>query len=365
MLSQDYAVLMAGGGGTRLWPLSRKGRPKQVLKLLGDRTMFQLSVERLQPLFPLERILVVTHAAYLEDLREQCPALPEANFILEPEPRGTAPAIGLAALAIRQRDPSGRMACLTADHYIGNEAGFRQLLQAAAQAAQREYLVTLGITPTFPSTGFGYIQRGESLGAFGGFEAFQAKRFKEKPGRREAEAMVVDGQHAWNSGMFVWRVDRILAEFARQLPDFYRQLLEIEAHPQALARLWPKVPITTLDYGIMEGAAPTEVALFPAEGLHWSDIGSWESLLEVLPPDAAGNVVVGGEHLGLATTGSLIHTSRLTERGRPRLIATIGVSDLVIADTEDVLLVCPREQSQEVRKLVEHLKEQSQSQAYL
>ncbi|MGH2522162.1 MAG: sugar phosphate nucleotidyltransferase, partial [Anaerolineales bacterium] len=149
-MEHDYAVIMAGGGGTRLWPLSRQSRPKQSLKLLGERTMFQLSVERLQPLFPLERIMVVTNVAYAADLREQCPALPEENFVIEPAPRNTAPAIALSALAVRRRDAHGVMACLTADHFIGNEARFRDVLAAAAAVAQQGYLVTLGISPTFP-----------------------------------------------------------------------------------------------------------------------------------------------------------------------------------------------------------------------
>ena len=358
-MDRDYAVIMAGGGGTRLWPLSRKDRPKQSLKLLGDRTMFQLSVERLAPLFSPERILVVTSAAYALDLRRQCPSLPEANFVLEPAPKGTAPAIALSALAVRRRDPEGRMACLTADHYIGDEARFRDVLAAAAHVAGQGFLVTLGIKPTYPSTGYGYIQRGAALQTIGGWEVFRAARFKEKPKLPEAEAFVADGLHSWNSGMFIWRVDRILAEFARQMPGFYRRLLEIEAAPEALARVWENAPTTTIDYGIMEGA--DEVAVIPAEGLHWSDIGSWDSLLEVLAPDEAGNVVVSGEHLGLGTRGSLIHSSH----GARRLVATLGVSNLVIVDTEDVLLVCPRERSQEVRAVVEALKKRADGQNYL
>jgi mannose-1-phosphate guanylyltransferase len=350
-----YALIMAGGGGTRLWPLSRKNRPKQLLKLLGERSMFEMAVDRLLPLFPPERILVVSSAAYAKLLREQRPVLPEENFLVEPEPRNTAPAIGLAAVNVRRRDAQAIMACVTADHFIGNEASFRDLLAAAAGVAQQGPLVTLGIHPTFPCTGYGYIQCGEAQGVWGGFQAFGVERFKEKPNLPEAEAMLADGLHSWNSGMFVWRVDRVLEEFARQMPELYQVLAAIEAEPAALEKRWGQAPKMSIDYGIMEGAAKAgAVAVIPAESLNWSDIGSWDTLLDVLTPDETGNVVIGCEHLGIDTTGSLIHAAR----SRPRLVATIGVSNLVIIDTEDALFVCPRERAQEVRMVVEGLKQQ-------
>lgn len=358
-MSNYYAVIMAGGGGTRLWPLSRQKRPKQSIPLLGERTLFQIAVDRLAPLFPPERILVVTSGQYAPALRAQRPALPEANFILEPEPRGTAPALGLAAVAVQRRDPAGRMACLTADHFIQDEARFRALLTAAAEVADRDYLVTLGIAPTFPSTGFGYIQRGAGLGEFGGFGVYAAARFKEKPARAEAEAMLADGLHAWNSGMFVWKAGRLMAEFQRQMPAFHAQLAKIAADPGALPAVWPEVANTTIDYGIMEGAE--RVAVIPAEGLGWNDVGSWESLLEVLPADAAGNVVVGADLLGVETEGALVHTA---EAGR-KLVAAIGVTDLVIVDTGDVLLVCPRARAQDVRAIVAALKQRADGERYL
>lgn len=354
-----YAVIMAGGGGTRLWPLSRQHRPKQSLHLLGERTMLQIAVERLAPLFPPERILVVTNAAYAVELNQHCPQLPRENFVIEPAPRGTAPAIALSALAVKHRHPQGVMACLTADHFIADEARFRAVLTTAAHAAGQGYLVTLGIAPTFPSTGYGYIQRGESISATGDFEIFHAARFKEKPNRPEAETMLADGQHTWNSGMFIWRVDNILAEFARQMPDFHRLLVALEADPARLPELWAQAPNTTIDYGIMEGAQA--VAVIPAEGLGWSDIGSWESLLDVLPPDAEGNVVIGVEHLGVGSHGTLIHGGSSPHK----LIATIGVENLVIVDTGDALLICPREKSQDVRVIVEALKKREDGKQFL
>ncbi len=356
-----YAVIMAGGGGTRLWPLSRQGRPKQSLQLIGDRTMFQTTVDRLALLFPPERILVVTSGRYAADLQRQCPDLPSANFILEPAARGTAPAIALAAMVIRQRDPQAVMACLTADHVISNRERFLQLLVAANQVAQQDFLVTLGIAPTGPATGFGYIERGARLGEFGGFEAFRARRFKEKPSAAEAEKLVADGRHSWNSGMFVWRVAAIWSEFARQTPQLSAVVENFVTAPEQLQAEWERVANTTIDYGIMEGAQI--VAVIPADGLGWSDIGTWEALLDVLDQDSAGNVVVGADHLSLETTDTLIHTVRGSSR--PRLIATVGVSDLVIVDTDDVLLVCRRDRSQEVKVLVDHLKQTPGGRDYL
>lgn len=353
-----HAVIMAGGGGTRLWPLSRQAQPKQSLRLLGERTMFQVAVERLAPLFTPDRIWVVTSDRYAGDLRAQCPTLPPENFVLEPAPRGTAPAIGLAALALRQRDPQAEMACLTADHFIGNEGRFRDLLAAAAEVAGRGFLVTLGIAPTYAATGFGYIQRGERLDRVGGFDVYRARRFKEKPAQPEAEAMLADGQHAWNSGMFVWRVDRFLGEVERQIPALHRVLAQAAAAPEALEGAWQGAPDVTLDYGIMEGAQ--DVAVIPAEGLGWNDIGSWEALLDVLPTDADGNVVVGAEHISFDTARTLVHAA-----GHKRLVATLGVTDLVIVDTGDVLFVCPRDRAQDVKSIVNALKQREDGQDYL
>jgi mannose-1-phosphate guanylyltransferase len=285
--------------------------------------------------------------------------VPDSNYILEPEPRNTAPALGLAAVTLRRRDPQAVMACLTADHYIRNEARFRALLGAAGEVAEMDFLATLGIAPTYPATGFGYIERGEHIGDWSDFKVYRAVRFTEKPRQPEAQVMVADGRHAWNSGMFVWKAERLLAEFARQMPDFHTHLRAMEADPAEIAQRWSHAPATSIDFGIMEGAR--DVAVIPAEGLGWSDIGSWESLYEVLEPDASGNVVLGAEHLSLASRGVLIHSSHAARR----LVATVGVSNLVVVDTGDVLLVCPREKSQDVRALVEALKKQPNGDQYL
>ncbi len=356
LLKHYYAVIMAGGGGTRLWPLSRKARPKQVLHLIDERSLFQTAVHRLQGLFPPERILVVTVAEQADQLRAESPEIPAENYLIEPMPRGTASVVGLAAVALQQRDSRSIMAILTADHYIGDEQRFRRLLRAALEVALEGYLVTLGITPTFPATGYGYIQCGESLGSYCDQKVYQVLRFKEKPDETQAQSMISNGDHVWNSGMFVWQTGQILGEFARQMPELLATLNEIAAvrntgdQQAVLEKVWPMIKPETIDYGVMEGAR--RVAVIPAEGLNWSDVGSWDSLFDVLPADQAGNIVMGGEHIGLDTRGSLVYVYQ-----EHRLIVTIGIEDLVVVDTGDVLLVCRKDQAQKVRQVVKHLAE--------
>ena len=245
MLANYYAVIMAGGGGTVCGLSSRKARPKQMLRLLEERSLFQTAVERLDGVFTPDRIYVVTVEEQAEELQQQCPEIPVENYLIEPMPRGTASVIGLAAVAIQKRDPQAVMAVLTSDHYIGNEPGFRELLAAAYDVAQENYLVTLGISPTFPATGYGYIQRGEVLGKYRGYEASRALHFKEKPEEAQAQRMLASGDHTWNSGMFVWKVDRILEEFDRQMPDLASGLQTISnawdssAQSQVVHSIWP------------------------------------------------------------------------------------------------------------------------------
>lgn len=351
-----YAVIMAGGGGTRLWPLSRKLRPKQMLSLFDERTLFQTSVQRLGDLFPPERIFVVTVHEQAEELQIQCPQIPPENFLIEPLPRGTASVVGLAAVVLRQRDPQAVMAVLTSDHYIGNEPRFRQFVEAACQVAEDGYLVTMGIEPTFPATGFGYIQSGEYFGEYQGLAVYHVLRFKEKPDEERALAMIASGDHAWNSGMFAWQVSQIMDEFERQMPDLAASLRKMEAsygkpeYSQVLAEVWEGLRVETIDYGIMEHAR--QVVVIPAADLQWNDVGSWDSLFDVLESDESGNIVIGGEHVGLNTSKSLIYMNN-----EHRLIVTIGVQDLVLVDTGDVLLICHKEQAQKVRQVVEQLKQ--------
>ena len=356
MYENYYAVIMAGGSGTRLWPLSRKDRPKQSLSLVGGRTLFQHAVDRLHVLFSYERILVVTVEEQVAQLREACPELPAENYILEPLPRGTASVVGLGAIAVKDRDPQGVMAILTADHLIKNEEHLRQLLKAAYALSQDSHLVTLGIRPTYASTGYGYIQKGNDLGAYQGLRAFKVRKFKEKPDKATAEELVSDGQHVWNSGMFIWQVDTIMAEFEGQMPDLFNKLEKIreswstKARSEVLHAIWPTIKKETIDYGIMEHAQ--KVAVIPSFDLGWHDVGSWESIFEALECDQAGNIMMSGDVVSFDTHGTLI-----CEDSSDRLIVTIGVEDLIIVDSGNALLVCDRKQAQRVRDAVRKLEQ--------
>jgi len=347
-----YALIMAGGTGTRLWPLSRENRPKQVLPLIGDRTMFQIAVERLAPLFRPERIFVVTGRDQVNLLHAQESGIPEQNFVVEPMGRGTAPAIALSAIRLRQHDPAAVMAVLTADHYIADEAGFRRALLAAGKIAQQGYLVTLGVTPDYASTGYGYIERGDSVESVDDVLAYAVVAFREKPSQEVAERFLADGRHSWNSGMFIWRVDRFLGELSHAMPEFFAQLEEIDralGTPEeagTLARVWPQVASQTVDYGVMEKARG--VAVIPID-IGWSDVGSWASLLDILPDDESGNVVVHAEHLSADSRNVLVH-------GRGRLVATVGLENIIVVDTDDVVLVCAKDRAEGVRQLVDRLK---------
>lgn len=353
-----YAVIIAGGSGTRLWPLSRRSKPKQALELIGGRTMFQHAVDRLAPLFTSDRIYVGTNAETAALLRPQAPAIPAENFIVEPSGRDSAPAAGLAATHLLRRDVDATMVMLTADHYIVDTAQFRAALAVAGEVAGDGTIVTLGIQPTAPDTRFGYLELGVAQQIVDGFRVYACAGFREKPDRKTAQRFIEDGRHVWNSGMFIWRADRLLGEFQRQLPESYEALVRIGqalGTPQAgrvLAAEWPKMRRISIDYGVMENAK--DVSVVPVD-IGWSDIGSWGALLDALPADVHGNVA-GGPLLARDSKGCYVRSERM--------VAVIGMEDAVIVDTPDVLLVCPRSRAEEVRELVKQLEAEEQT-AYL
>ena len=351
---------MAGGGGTRLWPVSRKEKPKQLLPLLGQETLFQSTVKRLEELFPPERILVVTVEEQAREMRLQAPDIPEENYLIESSPRGTASVVGLAAAVLRKRDKDAAMAILPSDHFIRNRDLFHYLLKAAFDVADNGYLVTLGITPTQPSTAYGYIQQGKPLDGQYKYPTYNVVRFIEKPDEKTAQQLLRTGDHSWNSGMFIWRADVILGEIDKQMPELGKALKKISSawgtdqQADVLNENWRDLKVETVDYGIMEKAE--RVAVLPAGGLGWSDVGMWSSLFEVLLPDMDGNIATNSSlHLAHETHNTLVYGGN-----NDRLIVTIGVDDMVIIDAGDVLMVCKTDQSQKVRDVVVHLKKHNQ-----
>ena len=347
-------VVLAGGVGTRLWPESRQRRPKQLLNLVGERSMLQETVDRVLPLAPASDVYVVTARPYVAAVAKQLPDVPRTNVIGEPMGRGSAPAMGLAATYLADRDDDV-LAFLPADHAISQPEPFRQALLAAEGLAREGYLVTLGIQPSAPFTGYGYIQQGERIGVsgdYGGFGAFRVARFTEKPDQATATDYLRSGQYSWNAGMFIARAKTLLDEIAVYLPALRAQLASIAAargtrkERQVLREVWPQVTTITVDYGIMEKTR--RAAVIPVE-IGWSDVGDWGSLADVLRRDSDGNVV-RGLHLGLDTANCLIRGSD------KRLIATIGLRDMVVVDAGDAILICPRERSQEARQVVERLR---------
>ncbi len=358
-MNDFYAVIMAGGGGTRLWPLSTQAHPKQMLNLTSEGTLYQLAITRLLGLFDANRILIVTVEDQVAELHAQYPQLPLENFIIEPMPKNTASVVGLAAVAVQKRHPDAVMAVLTSDHLIPNAEGLQALLQAAYTMARQAKLVTLGITPTNPATGYGYIEMGELLADVDGVPCYRVAAFKEKPDLQKAEAFLEAGNYLWNSGMFIWQVKDIMAAFAQQMPALHEALLQIsdtwdaENGRQTLARLWQQLEPISIDYGVMEHAH--HVAVMPAAQLGWSDIGSWDALFDVLPTDNCGNILMNGAAYSLDTKHTLIY-----EESSKRLVVTVGVENLIIVDTGKALLICDKSQAQSVREVVKYLKETDQ-----
>ncbi len=359
-----YAVIPAGGSGTRLWPLSRAGNPKFLHPLTGTpATLLQATVERLTPLTTFDHTFVVTGVAHAAAVARQLPDLPEKNVLVEPSPRDSCAAIGLAAAIIATRDPSGVMGSFAADHLVADGERFVETLRAAVRGAERGFLMTVGIQPTRPETGYGYL---ECDGAVDDGPVRRVLQFKEKPSRAVAEEYIADGHHYWNASMFVWRVDAFLAELARQQPDLHAGLVRIAAawdtgeRDAVLGEVWPGLPRISVDYAVMEGAAAAGLVATVPGDFGWNDVGDFATLGDVLPGEPAGddgapNVVVDpGEKpdvLLLDSTGLVVvpHSGRL--------VTAVGLHDMIIVDTPDALLVVPRERAQDVKKVVDALKE--------
>jgi mannose-1-phosphate guanylyltransferase len=341
-------VLMAGGGGTRLWPLSRPEEPKQCLPLLGGRSLFESTVDRLQGIVPAGDIFVVSNRGLEPLLRSAATGIPADNFFCEPSPRNTA--------CLRSRADRFVMACLPSDHYIENAALFRRLVGAARALAEKGFLVTLGIEPSAPVTGYGYIQQGEPLEPAEGQPAYRVRRFTEKPDLERAQAMIRDGAFTWNSGMFFWRSDVLESEYRDHQPAIAKALDPLaeatrrKAGGADVEKIWEGMPTLSLDFAILEKSE--RVAVLPARGLGWTDIGSWDALVELyrMHPELQWNVP--GRHYDAGSKS--ITVIRPSETGR--ILATVGLDDVIIVETGDAVLICRGGKSQDVRKITDSLR---------
>ncbi len=351
--SSFWSVIPAGGSGTRLWPLSRAARPKFLLPLTCDRSLIQMTVDRLAPLAPPARTLVVCGPSHAAGIARQVAGLPESNFVIEPSPKGSGPAIGLAAALIAIEDPEAIMGAFAADHVVDDQAAFGEAVRLAIKAANDDWLVTVGLTPTRPETGYGYIERSsESILADESGKAFRGLRFVEKPDLATATSYVESGRFLWNASMFIWKVSVFLGELKRLMPELHAGVTEIAAawntpdRERTVARVWSGLEDSTIDQGVMEHAG--RIAVIPAE-MGWSDVGDWNGLGELLNPDASGNSV-RGNLVQMHTSQSVVWSET------NRLVALIGIENAVIVDTPDALLVIDRSRAQDVRKIVEELK---------
>ena len=349
-----HVMIMAGGGGTRFWPRSRTRRPKQFLTFGGDRTLLQGTLDRIAAQVPADRTWVITGGAHVEEARAQLPELPAGHVVGEPMGRDTAACIGLGAALIADADPAATMVVMPADHVIEPAREFQRAVHAAEQLTNDhpDALLTFGIPPTFPSTGYGYIHRGESIGQRQGITAFKVKAFKEKPDADTAERFLQSGEYDWNSGIFVWKAATILAELRRQRPVLYAAVERIaEAWPtpkrdEVFRREYEGLEKISIDFAVMERAAKVLAIRAPYQ---WDDVGSWLALERRNPQDADGNTVQG-LHTGIETRHCVIVSDA------DHLIATLGVSNLLIVQDGNATLVADRRDESNVKLIVEKLK---------
>ncbi len=388
IMDNAYIVIMAGGSGTRFWPLSREAMPKQLLRFDGEETLIQQTIARVRPLIPSDHIHIVTNKSQAEQIRYQVPELNKNNFIIEPAAKNTAAAIGLAAVYLNYFNADSVMGILPADHVVKNKEQFLDTMKCAFNVAREGYLVTIGIKPVRPETGYGYIQAGEPLstpplnplpqgeGRYEGTIAnpppltgggagegerrtssgetrgiFYVDRFAEKPDIDTAKKYVADGHYFWNSGMFVWKTSVVIDEIERHMPLLGEGLNEIRSaigssdEASVISKVFAGLEPVSIDYGIMEKS--DKVVVIPAD-LGWSDVGSWTALDDITAKDARGNVIAGNV-VDVESRDSIIYASN-------RLVATAGLNDMVVVDTEDATLVCHKDRAQDVKKIVEELK---------
>lgn len=364
MRTDCFSVIIAGGKGTRFWPLSRARRPKQLLKIMGRKSLIAQTAERVYPLGGRKQTLIVTLADQLDALRRELTEVPKDNFLAEPQGKNTAPCIGLAALEVIRRDPDAVMVVLPADHWVGNAAAFRRTLKTAVALAHRQPppLITIGVRPSYPETGYGYIIKGKAITGKSALGSFMAKRFTEKPTLAAARRLI-RRRALWNSGIFVWKAAALLEILGHYQPAIAKRLDVIKraaskkslANPgpklwAAIAHEYEKMPNLSIDYAVMEPAGSAGKVLTLEADFGWSDVGSWAAVHRMLGKDSNGNASLG-RWLGLGAKNCLIHAPE-------RLVVLLGMENAVVVDTPDALLVGDLNRSQEVRDLVDELKRQ-------
>ncbi|HIT76313.1 MAG TPA: mannose-1-phosphate guanylyltransferase [Candidatus Avipropionibacterium avicola] len=351
-----YVVILAGGSGTRLWPLSRKGMPKQLLELVGGVSLLRMAYERVARVVPAERILVCTGASYADVVAEQLPELAPENLLGEPVGRDSLNAIAWSAAVLADRDPDAVVATVTADHVIEPVDAFVEALEEAFSVAEEndDALVTFGVVPTTAHTGYGYLHRGDGLD--GHPSTCEVREFKEKPDAATAERYLASGQYWWNSGMFVWQARTFLDQLAGLVPESYRIVTELATHPAKLAGLYPQLPRISVDYAVLEpvsqgrGSARILAVALP---IQWSDVGGYAALAEHLPTDADGNAVDGRAVL-LDSSDTVVVNRTSPEH----VVAVVGGQDLIVVTTADITLVCPASAAEQVKALVAEVGEQ-------
>ncbi|MHB9035062.1 MAG: mannose-1-phosphate guanylyltransferase [Armatimonadota bacterium] len=352
-----YAAIIAGGSGTRLWPSSRNSKPKQFHNLYGENTLLQETVRRLDSLVANDDVYVIAGKSHESTVREQLPWLPASNYVGEPMGKNTAPAVGVIATLINRKDPNAVILVTPADHIIGKEKHFRRLLEVAEQvAAEGPNVVTIGIKPTSPATGYGYIQMSESKRTIDDVDVYQAVSFKEKPDQKTAQEYVSSWHYVWNSGMFIWSAKTIMNLFRDHAPEIYRLLMRYEGaigtpdEAKVFEEIYDAFPSISVDYAILEHAQ--NISVIPAS-IGWSDLGSWSSLYEMMDKDEDGNAVIG-DHVGVDTHNCLIHS-------KDRLVATVGLDNMVVVDTGDAVLILPSGRSEDIKALLEELRKEGKT----
>jgi len=349
-----YAVLMAGGMGTRFWPISRKAFPKQLLRFAGKKTMLQQTYERIKPLTPPEKIIVITNADLKDEIEKQLPAIPAENIIGEPEGRNTGPCIGLAASFIQsQASENEIMVVLPADHLVSKVSEFRNTLKAGMAYVQtHDVLITLGVQPEYPETGYGYIQVDNKIESIKGKDVYKVKTFAEKPNLDTAERFIKSGDFLWNSGMFIWSVKTIMREIEEHLPELYEDLILIKekvgrsGFKKIISEVYKRTKPISIDYGIMEAAGNVCVI---KSNFGWNDLGSWEAVYNISQKDDMENVCHSKKCILIDAKNNYFHAPK-------KLVAAVDVEDLVLVEMDDAILICKKERSQDVKEIVDFLK---------